>query len=161
MTVLAWVVGSGGLLGSHVQRTVEARPGFSPWGPGPGTLPWRDPRALRSRFRELARALVQDAQDRGHESWSVLWCAGTGVVGTDAGELAEEARVWEDFLACLAEALAALPSTRRPSGQVFLASSAGGVYGESGAGPATEDSSCRPMSPYGRTKLRQETALVE
>jgi len=161
LTVLAWVVGSGGLLGSHVRRAVEARPGFTPWGPGGGTLPWEDPGALRSRFEVLARALVHEAVDRGHESWSVLWCAGAGVVGTAAAELAQEAQAWEDFLACLAGALAALPSPGRPSGQVFLASSAGGLYGEGGAGPATEESPPRPMSPYGRTKLRQETALRE
>jgi UDP-glucose 4-epimerase len=124
-------------------------------------LPWGDPGTLRSRFEELSRALVRDAVDQGHESWSVFWCAGTGVVGTAAGALAEEARTWEEFLACLAEGLAAVPPARRPSGSVFLASSAGGVYGESGAGPATEDSPCRPMSVYGRTKLRQEAALVD
>jgi UDP-glucose 4-epimerase len=161
LTTLAWVVGGGGLLGSHVRRAVEARPGFCAWGPGPGTLPWRDPQALRSRFQSLAQGLVQAALDQGHEVWSVLWCAGAGVVGTPVDELAEEARVWEDFLACLAEALAALPADRTPSGCVLLVSSAGGVYGESGPGPATEDSPCRPMSHYGRTKLRQETALLE
>ncbi len=161
MTTLAWVVGSGGLLGSHVRRALEARPGFSAWGPGPGTLPWKDPQALRSRFQLLTRRLMQTALEQGHEGWSVLWCAGAGVVGTPVAELDEEARLWEDFLACLAGTLAALPTGRTPSGQVFLASSAGGVYGQSGSGPATEDSPCRPMSHYGRTKLRQEAALVE
>jgi UDP-glucose 4-epimerase len=104
---------------------------------------------------------VQTALHQGHEAWAVLWCAGAGVVGTPVHELAAEARIWEDFLACLAEALAALPSGRTPPGRVFLASSAGGVYGEGGPGPATEESPCRPMSEYGRTKLRQEAALAE
>ncbi len=161
MTTLVWVVGGGGLLGSHVRRAVESRPGFSTWGPGPGTLTWRDPQALRSRFQGLARGLVRAALDQGCEGWSVLWCAGAGVVGTPVAELAEEARIWEDFLAYLAAALAALPAGRTPSGRVFLASSAGGVYGESGPGPLTEDSPCRPISHYGRAKLRQETALRE
>jgi UDP-glucose 4-epimerase len=160
LTTLAWVVGGGGLLGSHVRRAVQARPGFSVWGPGPGTLPWRESQPLRERFNALVREFVQAALDREHEAWSVLWCAGAGVVGTPVDELAEEALAWEDFLACLAEALAAAPSSRVPPGRIFLASSAGGVYGDSGAGPATEDSPCRPMSHYGRTKLRQETALL-
>ncbi len=161
MTTLAWVVGSGGLLGSHVRRAVDARPGFSVWGPAPGTLPWRDPQALRTRFRDLTRELLRATLDQGHEGWSVLWCAGAGVVGTPVAELDEEARNWEGFLACLAGAIAASPAGRTPPGQVFLASSAGGVYGQSGPGPATEDTTCRPISHYGRTKLRQEAALVE
>jgi UDP-glucose 4-epimerase len=80
-------------------------------------------------------------------------------VGTPAGELADEAEAWEDFLSCLGAALVASPSA--PPGRVFLASSAGGVYGQGEAGPATEDSVPRPISQYGRTKLRQEAALAE
>jgi UDP-glucose 4-epimerase len=160
LSVLAWVVGSGGLLGSHVRRAVQARTGFAPWGREPATLPWRDAAALSSRFRELTRALVDAADLGGHEGWSVFWCAGAGVVGTAESELEEEARTWASFLACLGGALAPR-SARTPPGRVFLASSAGGVYGQGGAGPATEDSPCRPISRYGRTKLRQEAALLE
>lgn len=159
MTVLAWVVGSGGLLGSHVRGAVERHSGLLAW--DPGALPWGDPPALRDRLERHARDFVRTAAEQGHDAWSVLWCAGTGVVGTSAEELEQEVLAWERLLAGLAQALAGRPSMRPPPGRVFLASSAGGVYGQGEGGAVTEDSPCRPISDYGRSKLRQERALVE
>ena len=45
---LAWVVGAGGLLGSHVLRAIPLElPGVVAWDPGPGKISWHDPsRAL-------------------------------------------------------------------------------------------------------------------
>jgi hypothetical protein len=41
-------------------------------------------------------------------------------------------------------------------GRIFLASSAGGVYGGTVEQPIDETSPCKPISAYGRNKLRQE-----
>ncbi len=83
------------------------------------------------------------------------WCAGVGVVGTTAAALAAETASFEHLLLLLRKHLSDV------SGQILLASSAGGVYGDNPAQPLTEDSLCRPISDYGRNKLRQERLLLD
>jgi UDP-glucose 4-epimerase len=158
VTGLAWVVGRGGLLGSHVERAAAAVE--SPiFGLGLALFPWRDPTLVNAALHEAARSFVRAVSDSGHDGWTVFWCAGAGVVGTKEAELEQECRTFEAFLASLGDALAASP-TRVPPGRVFLASSAGGVYGGNPGRPCTEATEPRPISPYGRAKLAQEAALA-
>ncbi len=84
----------------------------------------------------------------------VLWCAGAGGVAAPPETLASETRALEGLLEGLSRHLAG-PCADRP-GVFLLSSSAGGVYGETPDLPLTEDSPCRPLSEYGRNKLRQE-----
>jgi UDP-glucose 4-epimerase len=154
VTSLAWVLGEGGLLGSHVARAVRRGAGLVPWTPG-APLAWDDPHRLDEQLAAAARDFV--AAVPGHEAgWIVFWCAGAGVVGTSADELARESSTWELFLSHLGREIAAAP---RP-GRVFLASSAGGVYAGSPERPLTEHSRPEPLSAYGHAKLRQERALA-
>lgn len=150
---LAWVIGGGGLLGSHVLQAIHSTmPGVAVWNPGEAKISWHDsPRALF----ELADHVERFSQDVavGPRSWAVLWCAGAGVVGTSAEALAGETACLERLLHLLREHLSDLP------GQVLLASSAGGVYGNNHEQPLTEDSLCMPISEYGKNKLRQERLL--
>ena len=152
---LAWVVGSGGLLGSHVLRAIQTEmEGVGVWDPGRGRIPWNDyPRALA----ELERHVTRFARDvvEGPRSWMVVWCAGSGVVGTTPEALTQETAYLESTLALLGNHLPDLP------GQVMLASSAGGVYGSNPEQPLTETSLCNPISDYGRNKLRQEGLLLD
>ena len=127
-------------------------PGVAVWNPGEPKITWHDlPRTLF----ELAGHIERFSRDvaAGPRSWAVLWCAGAGVVGTSAEALVAETACLERLLHLLREHLADLP------GQVLLASSAGGVYGDNPKQPLTEESLCAPISDYGKNKLRQERLL--
>lgn len=86
------------------------------------------------------------------ETWSVIWCAGAGVIGTSPATLERET-------ASLARVLDGLRSA--PPGRLFLASSAGGVHGGSSELPITEATDSAPLADYGRNKLRQEALVAE
>lgn len=152
MRTLSWVVGRGGLLGSCVER----RLGSSVWYPE-RPFPWRDPEQLGKSVADAVRDFANQLGSRPWDSWSVYWCAGSGVVGTSADRLAAETRTLRLFLDQLSDALG--DRQRDLSGQVFLASSAGGVYGGSPETPLTEGTPPRPISDYGRAKLDQEEVL--
>lgn len=152
---LAWVIGAGGLLGSHVVRAMPSEtPGLSVWSPGPSKLPWHDPPRVQAALGDHAEQYSREVRARGG-TWTVLWCAGAGVVGTAPETLAAETASFERLLHLLEQHLSDVP------GQVLLASSAGGVYGDNPLQPLTEDSLCTPISDYGRNKLRQERLLLE
>jgi len=152
---LAWVIGAGGLLGSHVLRALptETR-GLAAWNPGPSKLSWHDPPRVLAELGDRVERYSRKVKTDGH-TWAVLWCAGAGVVGTTAAALAAETAFFERLLLLLGKHLSDVP------GQILLASSAGGVYGDNPAQPLTEDSLCRPISDYGRNKLRQERLLQD
>lgn len=160
---LAWVIGRGGLLGSHLARRLDSGPGeFVPWQmPGPG-FSWSSPALLRREMQAAIEAFFAAVVAGRHSSWSVFWAGGAGVVGTTSEMLAAETATLADALERIGVVLARL--RRRPSGQVpgsvFLASSAGGVYGRCPDSPASESSLCLPVSDYGRAKLQQEGLLA-
>ncbi len=148
----AWVVGSGGLLGSSVARRLSREvPGVAAW-TAPTRFSWGDISALEGELDAAMRAyLAVLAPD---SPWMVLWCAGAGVVGTPAEALEKETKTLELLLGRLDAAAGDRP------GFFFLASSAGGIYGGSQEVPLTEESTPRPISDYGRAKLRQEELLA-
>lgn len=88
-----------------------------------------------------------------HDRWSVAWCAGAGVVGTDAEHLHRETRY-------LQTVLTAMSSAPRP-GRFFLASSAGGVHGAGSPTLIDEFTPVAPISEYGRNKVRQEALVAD
>lgn len=139
----AWIVGSGGLLGSSVARR------FPRWIPGPARFSWDSPAALESELRSAADAYLRDSVG----PWTVLWCAGAGVVGTTAEAMARETQALKVLLDRLGAAAGSRP------GVFFLASTAGGLYGGSRQVPITEETPVLPVSDYGRAKLGQEEML--
>ena len=152
---LAWVIGAGGLLGSHVLRAMRTeRTGLTAWDPGPSKVPWQDPPRAMAGLNERVEQYARQVK-AGGGGWAVLWCAGAGIVGTTTTTLAGETAFFEHLLDLLGKHLSRAP------GEIALASSAGGVYGNNPAQPLTEDSLCRPISDYGRNKLRQERLLME
>jgi UDP-glucose 4-epimerase len=88
-----------------------------------------------------------------NDDWSVIWAAGSGVVGSTADKLAAETRILSHVAMRLRDS--------RPTGRgaFFLSSSAGGVYAGSVRPPFTESTTPRPLSPYGETKFAQEEML--
>lgn len=146
---VAWVVGSGGLVGRHVVGALadqgwQVRTSRVPWGDEDGAV----------------AALVADlgaftAERRGRR-WVLAWCAGAGVVATPEADLLAELAVFERFLARLEESV-----QPEEDGVVFLASSAGGLYAGSADPPFSEDTEVAPLVAYGRAKLAMERALTD
>ncbi len=140
-SVAGLVVGGSGLLGSAVCRRLStlARPVRT------APVPWGDHDAAVDALLAAAGAMSGD--------WQLWWCAGAGVVGTAEDDLSAELAVLEDFLG------------RWRTGQgsrcrgLFFASSAGGVYAGSSGSPFDEATAPVALAPYGRAKLRAESAV--
>jgi UDP-glucose 4-epimerase len=140
-----WVVGAGGLLGQHVHAASERA--FA----GP-VVPWHDPDRARVVLRQGIHDLLARADGAG---WNVAWCAGAGVVATDAASVGAERVTFRTFLEDLADqADQASPGGSR--GALFFASSAGAVYAGSDRPPFTEATAPQPRAPYGAAKLAME-----
>jgi UDP-glucose 4-epimerase len=145
-----WVLGAGGLLGSHVAGSLrhQGRPVLT------STVPWREPDLARAALR---RGMEELREYAGDGAWNVAWCAGAGVIATPESELVAEAELFGAFLDDLGQF-----GPPGPSGAVFLASSAGGLYaGSPVRAPFTERSAVRPLVAYGRAKVAMEGRLTE
>jgi len=149
--MLTWVIGRGGLLGSHVERRIGER--SKVW-TSSGAFSWDEPARARA---ELTEACDRFAGAVGGGPWRIAWCAGAGVVASTPDQLDSETETFRHFLASLSETFD-LP-TRSQQGCLFLASSAGGVYAGADCPPYDEFSPVAPLAPYGRCKLDQETAV--
>jgi UDP-glucose 4-epimerase len=141
--VLTWIVGRGGLLGGAVSRAMG--PNFVGL-----RVPWEDHDAAAAVLDSDLDRFIRAARN---DDWSVVWAAGSAVVGSTADELAAETRIMSHLLARLQDS--------RPTGRgaFFLSSSAGGVYAGSAHPPFSESTTPRPLSPYGQAKLAQEESL--
>jgi UDP-glucose 4-epimerase len=141
--MLTWIVGRGGLLGGAVSRAV---------GPEFTGLPvaWENYDAAVSVLDSDIQRFITEARN---DDWSVIWAAGSGVIGSTADKLAAETRILAHFATRLRDS--------RPTGRgaFFLSSSAGGVYAGSVRPPFTESTTPRPLSLYGETKFAQEEIL--
>ena len=151
MSALAWVVGRGGLLGSSVERAL----GPGAWRPE-RPLAWSSREGLADSTADAVRGFAARLGAISGDGWSLFWCAGAGVVGSSAAELESENTSLRLFL----DRLDTEPRLMDLPGRIFLASSAGGVYGGSLGRPLTEDTTPRPISDYGRAKLAQEETLL-
>jgi UDP-glucose 4-epimerase len=142
------------LLGAQIERLLPREvPGATSWLPDSAGFSWNEPTRLARELGDAAQAFGR-AVERRRSRWMVLWCAGSGGVGTAPGALVQETGALHVLLGHLSVNL-----VRRlgPSpGLLLLCSSAGGVYGDSVDLPLTEDSPCVPISEYGRNKLHQE-----
>jgi UDP-glucose 4-epimerase len=154
---LVWVVGRGGLLGSHLPRALHRHvPKARLWQSAPPHFSWTDPTRLADELSHAVTTFAGAVREQGG-AWALLWCAGKGVVNSSAAALEPEWSAWSRLLDLLRRHLAG-PSGDMP-GSIFLASSAGGVYAGSLGQPLTEHTLPRPLSEYGAHKLRMEEAL--
>jgi UDP-glucose 4-epimerase len=150
---LTWIVGRGGLLGSCVEQELRS----DLWYPD-SPIMWDDLYRVRESIAHAVQGFVARMLLESRQSWCVYWCAGSGVVGTSSTRLAAETESLRFFLETLGNALNPLRVV--PVGRLFLASSAGGVYGGSIGHPLTELTLPQPISDYGRAKLEQEDLVV-
>jgi UDP-glucose 4-epimerase len=141
--VFTWIVGRGGLFGSAVSRAMGPKFIGLP-------VPWEDHDAAVAVLDSDHKRFIREARN---DDWSVIWAAGSGVVGTTADKLAAETRILSHFVTRMRDS--------RPAGLgvFFLSSSAGGVYAGSTHPPFSESTAPRPLSAYGETKLAQEEIL--
>lgn len=144
----AWVVGSGGLLGSAVVRRLVAdgRPVLV------SKVTWTDEQAALASLRAGLRAVADQAAGR---PWDLVWCAGSGVTSTAALDLDSEVTLLRQFVE-----LAVGHHGGGLSGvAVFVASSAGGIYAGAPNPPFDEHTTPAPLVAYGHAKLRAEAEL--
>lgn len=141
--MLTWIVGRGGLLGNALSRALEPTFIGHP-------VPWHNHDAAADVFDSDLERFIRTA---GNDDWSVVWAAGSGVIGSTAGQLAAETHIVSHLITRLRDS--------RPAGRgaFFLSSSAGGIYAGSTHPPFSESTTPRPLSPYGETKLAQEEIL--
>ncbi|MHA6667355.1 NAD-dependent epimerase/dehydratase family protein [Homoserinimonas sp. A447] len=147
MTAVSWVIGSGGLLGSGITRSLRAA--GAPIFDGPRTN-W----GSQSTTAQLSQGLTEFVGAAAGNQWQIFWCAGVGVTGSSADEFREEVATFDSFLT----SVRALPAEVLQRGVLFVASSAGGVYGGSRGAPFHEFSQARPLGHYGTAKLAIEEA---
>lgn len=147
--MLAWVVGSGGMLGGALVAEAHSR-GADVFDADP--VPWDDPVAAQAVLHGDAMRFSRAAGDG---AWALLWAAGASVVASQAGETDTELDTFRGLLAAL------VADPPRGPGAVFVTSSAGGVYAGSTGAPFTAATPPQPISPYGRLKLGQEQAARE
>lgn len=146
---ISWVVGRGGLLGHAIETTLSKT--CRVWRPL-YRVDWRNHSVAQA---QLTAACKSYSEMVGDSPWQVLWCAGPSTLDASTSTLARESELLSHLLLTLTDTL--LPR-RCPSGSLFLASSAGGIYsGSSDPPPFTEASVESPTSAYGWNKLEQET----
>src|SRR4051794_15941105 len=147
---LSWVVGRGGLLGSHTERAL-ARHG-PVWAPE-DLLRW----SSADVAGQLEAAVDDFAAAAAGAAWQVAWCAGGGVVASSATDLDQDTAALALVLDSLERARA---DGRLGPGAFFFASSAGGLYAGAAHPPFDESTVPAPLAPYGRTKQLHESMVT-
>lgn len=143
-----WIIGSGGMLGRAIADVIGDGFGVHEQWQAPA-IGWNDDDV----GTQLDAAVDGFLDAVGVADWTVVWCAGAGVVGTTLPTLEQETASLRRVLDRLRNA----PG----SGCVFLSSSAGGVHAGSPDRPITESSEPAPLADYGRNKLVQEDLVTQ
>jgi UDP-glucose 4-epimerase len=117
------------------------------------SLPWLDPAEFDVAARKGIRELLAAAAARG-AAWSIVWAAGAAVTSSLPAQFDGERNQLRGFLDILREEAA-----EAGAGNVFFASSAGGVYAGSAGPPFTEQTDVAPLAPYGWFKLEMEAEM--
>lgn len=117
-------------------------------------VPWDEPAAARPAIVDAVTHFLDEVNG---QQWALCWSAGKGFVGTPTAHLDVEL----GFLKAALASVAASPEHVRAGGRLALASSAGGIHASDGSGTVTEASPPKPISDYGRHKLRQEQVVTD
>jgi len=151
MSRLAWVVGSRGLLGAAVLRSIRRTPAWTLHTSPP--LPWSSP-DFADAVRTQTRSLLAESE-RSQAPWSIIWAAGAAFTNSTQQMLDAELEQFRVFLDIVAEE----SRTSATTGTVFLASSGGGVYAGAANPPFTENTPPAPLAPYGWFKVAMEQEI--
>lgn len=148
---IAWVIGSGGLLGAALCGALR-RQGIALFFPA-GRFVWNDGAMLRTQMVTAMRAFVSQANSA--DGWQLYWAAGVGAMSSSEDVLASETQALTVLLHLLE---AALPVLTAP-GAIAFSSSAGAIYAGSSDTVNTENTAPAPTTAYAREKLKQEDLL--
>lgn len=148
---IAWVIGSGGLLGSALNRALSCD----------GTelfiqterFHWGSPQTLGRQMAEAVRGFA--ASVGAATRWEIYWAAGVGTMSSSKDQLAPETQAFSLLLSRVESE----PKLTANPGAVAFASSAGAVYAGSSDYIVTENTSPAPTTAYAREKLKQEELL--
>ena len=145
------VLGAGGLLGRSICRQL-AIADLNSLIHQP-TVFWSDENQAKLN---LSDAVSKWFDTTGCDTWELFWCAGKATPNSsDALALLEQ----HYFMHTLEILGAQIQTKETRSITIFLASSAGGVYGDTSSSIATELSTLAPLGRYGNVKISMETAL--
>ena len=150
----ALVFGAGGLLGRAITNELRATAGSTDE-IHVAKVSWQDPVEAKAQFSEHIRSWLNDSNLVSRE---LYWCAGRGGPRAEPQLIAQEEILLNHLLT---ELKGGSPENSKGMLKIFFASSAGGIYGDTGDDIATELTHPRPSGLYGESKLRLESALKE
>lgn len=150
MTV-AWVVGSGGLLGAALCRALR-REGTELFFPEE-RFSWADGPALDAQFANAVQVFASRVKVA--DSWQIYWAAGVGTFGSTQDAMSSETHALTQLL----RLLGCEPRLLSAAGAIALASSAGAIYAGAKDAVITEHTSPAPTTAYAREKLLQEDLI--
>ena len=148
---IAWVLGSGGLLGAALCRAL--RNNGTELFTSPEHLCWDNGPKLASQLAFTVQAFA--SQVRAGDRWEIYWAAGVGTMSSSEDALAPETRA----LSLLLQLIESEPRLMAASGAIVFSSSAGAIYAGSRDGVVTENTSPAPTTAYACEKLRQEDLI--
>lgn len=146
--IRAWVIGSGGLLGSALCRKLFGA-GTELFFPAERFC-WESEHTLTSQFATAVEAFA--AQAGMADRWEIYWGAGVGTMSSSGEELAQETKSLSNLL----RLIKAEPELMSKPGSLVLASSAGAIYAGSITEIISENTPHAPNTAYAHEKLRQE-----
>lgn len=147
----SWVIGRGGLLGRAVSEILQHP--ANEWLPK-FALRWSSIIDFRESLNLAIEEFWRYVQSE-NLTWNIYWCAGVGSIGASRELLESEIEKIVYFV----ERVESTFSDTGARGRVFIASSAGGIYGACQDDPITETSSISPNSKYGEMKLKTENLI--
>jgi len=148
---IAWVLGSGGLLGGALCRALR-RDGIELFLPTE-RFSWVDGHALDGQIAAAVQAFA--SRLNANEAWQIYWAAGVGSMGSAQDALAAETHALKQLL----QRLEAEPSLMSAPGAIAFASSAGAIYAGARDAVITERTPPTPTTAYAREKLLQEDLI--
>lgn len=148
---LAWVIGSGGLLGSALCRHLRST-GTHLFAPET-RFAWGDASDLDLQFSQAVTGFAE-ASASAHD-WQIYWAAGLGTMGSAAETLASETQAMAQFL----QLVHAHPRLKPKPGTLVFTSSAGAIYAGVKDAVITEETAPAPTTAYAREKLIQESLI--
>jgi nucleoside-diphosphate-sugar epimerase len=149
----AWVLGSGGMLGSAIHKQLELQ-GVTVYH-YQEQFEWKNIERLRVQFR-LALTEFTSRLTSEKDRWEIYWAAGVGAMSSNTVDLHSETVSLEEFLALLKQKLMPLHF----AGLIGFASSAGALYSSCSDFEITELSTVTSQTDYAKAKLRQEKMLI-
>jgi UDP-glucose 4-epimerase len=148
---IAWVLGSGGLLGAALCRTL--RNDGTPLFATADRFCWDSAPEFAAQIAVAVHAFA--SQISAGDRWEIYWAAGVGTMSSSEDVLAPETRA----LSLVLRLIESEPRLMAASGAIAFASSAGAIYAGSSDEVVTESTLPAPTTAYAREKLRQENLM--